>query len=513
MLNNKAFTISIGEYGVVVALHQGKSVLSKILLSSLNKENKPRLTNFFLRHKSIPIYILLDTVEQNYKKKSYPPVNRQDFNKIAKRDFKKEFEHSDKILQNYIGIKNKVSKKWECMFVSVTCSNEVDKWIDFLLGLPNKMAGIYMLPIEAKTLAEKLFEIVKESPKVKITEDTILSIIVENKISGIRQIVFSKNSIIFTRVVNYDFNNPNFSHQFEQDIFRANEYLKMIFPKLRAQDVVGVNILSEELIKKINKSQGRELNFINYTPNGIAKKFGLTNATSSIKSNFSDVIIANFFVNRKKKVLKFTNPKTSFLGNLYLLLNSCLVINALLTLFIAGSLIKSLFINYHNDEKLIKLRKYRSALQEKIQTINNAALEGEVGVQDSNLANEIIDFGKIDEVLGNNRVNINPIFSRLSFLHNYSAIASSFSFQLIGYNPKNSTLSKKFSFSVEGSVDEKDGDVEKLLRKFDTLSMETEKTFSEYKVNFSEVPKGIDFSKKYYSFPFTVVIEGEANSK
>lgn len=508
MLEKKAFTISIGEYGVIVALHQGKNILNKILLASLTDENKPQLENLFTKNSSTPIYILLDTVEQNYKRKSYPPVTGGDFSKIVQRDLKKEFAHSEKTLQNYLGTKDKVSKKWECTFISVTCSAEVEKWIDFLITMPNKPGGIYMLPIEGKIFANAVFNLAKTSTHVR-SNNSILSLIVQNKISGIRQIVFSNQSIVFTRVVNYNFDDPQFAYQFEQDIFRANEYLKMIFPQLKAQDVVGINILSDDLIKKISTSQSHDLHFINYSPNEIAEKFGLINATSKNNSNFSDVIIANFFVNNQKKVLKFSKPKVVFLEKLYLTINSAFALNIIVTILIVVSLLKALVTNHFNDKQILSITKEKTILEQQIQTINNAALDGEDSQKNSTLANEIIDFGKIDELLTKNTVNIAEVFSKLSVLKNYKSIASSFSFYIPGYDPKSETPYNHFSIAISGEVFEPGGDVENLLRNFDTLNLGIAKQFSDYNVKFSEVPAGIDFSKKYYSFPFSTTIESK----
>lgn len=507
MLHKKAFTISIGEYGVIVALHQGKSILNKILLATLNEENKPQLENLFKQNQSTPIYVLLDTIEQNYKRKSYPAVTQSDFNKIVKRDLKKEFDHNEKAFQNYFGVKDPVSKKWECTFISVACPAEADKWLDFLMIMPNHIAGIHMLPIEGQSFADAVFDLVKASPDIKINDNTILSLIVQNKISGIRQIVFSRQSIIFTRVVNYNFDDPQFAHNFEQDIFRANEYLKMIFPKLKAQDVVSVNILSEDLVSKVGHAQNRELNFINYSPNQIAEKFSLVNATSKNNSNFSDVIIANFFVNSKKKVLKFTKPKIAVLEKLYFAFISAFAANVLFTVLIVGFLLKIIITNYINDKEISETTTQKAHLEQTLQGINNAALDGE-SQKDSSLANEIIDFGKVDALLEKNIVNLNEMFVRLSVLKTYKASASSFTFQIPNYDPK-SEAPTKFRFSLTGEVSDPSGDVESLLRKFDTLSLDFTKKFNDYNVKFSEVPKGIDFSKKYYSFPFDITIESK----
>ena len=113
MLDKRKFTISIGEYGIIVALHNGCNVQNKILVAALNEENKVQLKNLFTKNKSAPIHVLIDSVDQNYKRKSYPPVNELDFNRMVERDLSKEISHNDKAFQSYYGYKDKFQNKWE----------------------------------------------------------------------------------------------------------------------------------------------------------------------------------------------------------------------------------------------------------------------------------------------------------------------------------------------------------------------------------------------------------------
>jgi hypothetical protein len=510
MLNTKKFTVSIGEYGIIVALHNHKDVQNKILVAALTDENKPQLKELFSKNSTAPVYILIDTIDQNYKKKTYPPVTKSDFNKMVKRDFTKEIDHVIKSFQNYYGVRDKINKKWECVFVSTNYSPEIEKWIEFLLGMPNDLVGIYMLPIETNVLATSIFDVIKTEHDIKINENTVLSFIVQNKISGVRQVVFSGQSIVFTRVVNYNFEDPQFAEHFEQDVFRANEYLKMIFPKLKAQDVIVVNILSEEVIKKIeNTAANRDLTFINYSPSAIAGKLGITNATSKNSGNFSDIIIANQFANNPKKLLKFTTRPIVILGRLYLAIKSLLFTNLAMAAAVFLILFITIGTQYQSDNKISQLNKEKLRLQQQLQSINNAALEGG-DKKDDNLANEIIDFGKIDEVLSKTEVNITSVFNRLAMIRKQNASATAFSYNIPEYNPKAEVfLINKASFHVSGDIYDQSGDIEALFRKFDNLNLDTKNKFPEFNIKYSEIPKNIDFSKKYYSFPFDLTIENK----
>ena len=525
MLDKRKFTISIGEYGVMVALHNGSNVQNKILVAALNEENKVQLRDLFTKNKSVSIYVLIDTADQNYKRTSYPPVSESDFHKIVKRDINKELNDSQKTFKSYYGYKDKIQNKWECIFISVPYSLDVENWIEFLLGLPNKFVGIYMLPIETCHLAKTVFDFIKADHSLRTNENSIISFIVQNKVSGVRQVVFFNNAIVFTRVVNYDFDDRNFAQKFEQDIFRANEYLKMIFPKLKAQDVTVINILSDEIIEKIKHSANHELNFINYSPFQIASKLGMTNVIAKNNSNFSDIIIANSFANNNKKAIKFLNPRITFLSRLELIVKSMIVFNCVIAAGILLMFTKIIIQAYQYSGSMSKLKHEIIQLEQQLQSISSAALDldkkGVVGKKlnksSNDLANEIIDFGKVDEALSKFDINIANVFTQLTLIKKYGAIVNSFAYQIPDYNPKLESSTTQGKFSISGDLSDPSGDIEMLFRKFDNLGLDTKTQLPGYNIKYSEISKNIDFGQKYYSFPFDLTIEnkmqGNSNGK
>ncbi|MFT6077157.1 MAG: hypothetical protein ACJATU_000351, partial [Rickettsiales bacterium] len=125
----------------------------------------------------------------------------------------------------------------------------------------------------------------------------------------------------------------------------------------------------------------------------------------------------------------------------------------------------------------------------------------------SALADAIINFGRIDEILSKNSDNINSVYNQLIFIKSYSVAINSFSYQLTNYKPKLSKNKTKEIFIVGGVLSDESGDIEALFRKFDNLTLNTKKQFPEDKIKYSELSKDVDFSKKYYSFPINLSIE------
>lgn len=525
-MGTKSFTVSIGEYGVVVALHNGNDVQNKILISSLSEEHKPQLTDLFVSNQKARIYLLVDTNTQTYKRKSYPLIREFDFRKIAKRDAEKENDASEKSFKSFYYTKNKEQRKWDCTFVSAFESEEIIKWEEFLMSLPNVFVGIYMLPIETYHLAKVIFDIAKSEKKVSENQNHLISFTIQNKISGIRQTIFYNQTIVFTRVVHYDVGSKNFAERFEQDLFRASEYLRMIFPNLKIQDVTMINVLSDDIIEKIKYSKNHDLKFINYSPFEIATKAGITNVITKNTSNFSDVLIANFFANDRKKILKFQNSRISFLYRLNFLAKSILHFNLAIVVGIVLLFANIIITNHEYNQKILQLNKTRIGLERQLHTVSNAALDiGDKAGKDNQSANlkaedknemakKIVDFGKIDEILSvTNNNDITDIFNRMIFIQKYNTVIDSFRYQLSNFNSKATSFSNQKIFSIGGTISDPSGDIEILFRKFDTMSLDTKNKFPEYEVKYSELSKNVDFSKKYYFFPFDLILEKKLEIK
>ena len=69
MFLQKAIVILIGNNGILIANSHDKDIEQKFI-ESLNENNRSDLIDFFKKHKSQKIYILLDTIDQTYKKKN-----------------------------------------------------------------------------------------------------------------------------------------------------------------------------------------------------------------------------------------------------------------------------------------------------------------------------------------------------------------------------------------------------------------------------------------------------------
>ena len=465
------------------------------------------MKNLFNKNESTPIYILLDNADQNYNRKTYPLISKYDLNKIIKRDLVKEqIDQNDKSFRGHHSVKNRPQHKWDCTFISSSTSPETELWIEFLLTLPNYLVGIYTLPLEIEKFSQTVLDTIKAEQNLKINNETIISLTIQSKISGVRQIAFYNKSIVFTRVINYDFKNPKFSEHFIEDMLRAHEYLKMTFSQLKSQNLITINILSEEITNKILNIPKKDLKFINYSPYQISQKLGIKNSITK-NSNFSDTIVSNYIANNKK-TLKFSTPKIYSLTKINFTLKSIFVINFLIFIVILNSVLNIFHQQNQFNKKTETLFYEKEILNKKLQIINRTALEGNQDTDNKHLADTIIDFGKITKNLSEVDVNILKIFNDLSLIKKHNIMISSFNYNILKYNPEEKqTSSNLINLTIDGTIFDKSGDIETIFKKYDAAGLETKKKFPQYNTTFSRVEENINFSQKYYSLPIHIKFE------
>ena len=508
IISESNFVVTIGNYGSLVALHNGKKIEESIFLEEFTEENKADLQRLFTKHKSAPIHFLLDTVDQSYKKKTYPFIRKADLIHLIKRDITNDADKES--LKNYIILgsgkypKNTPAsaKKWECLFVSSSSSETTNAWLNFALEMPNRVSGIYMSPIETFSLFKLLKTNIKSSSKITNKRNDLYCLLLQNKVSGIRQTVFSEDGIIFTRVVNYNFEEPDFLEKYEQDIHSTFEYLKRLFPDLHISELDIINIFPSEILTKLDGISNIDFHFVNYTPFQAAVGAGYNNLIPK-DSSFCDLLISKVFSNSKKKLLKFTTPKIAILEKLFLIIRSSYYLNLLLLIAIGGICLFA--INSQNDIEELKsiAETERLTASQSLTRVKNAALDGETFTDANETVDidRILDVGKINEVIGSIGISIPELYIKLRFVKDYGVKLNNFSYNLTNFVYKSPAGNVSYKIALNGEISNRSGDIEDLFTEFDGLTSQLKKTFDKSKLTYSELPRNIDFTKKYYNFP------------
>lgn len=514
MISKENFVVTIGNYGTVVALHRNNEIINKIFLEKLDEQIKSELKKLFNKHSSSQIFILLDSVDQSYKKKSYPPLSRRDLDNIIKRDIRNDPDKD--ALKSHILLnpkKLKSEKTWECLFISSHKSDVVNEWIDFLLDTKNHLAGIFMLPVESFHLFKKLISSIKpeeNNPNSKVKNIAkskgVYCVVVQNKVSGLRQIVFTKTGIIFTRVVNYNFEESDFLKKYEHDIYGTFEYLKRIFPEILIHEFEVINILSKKTTSIIEESTNSEIKYHNLTPFEASKKIGFKDIIPE-NANYCDLLISNIFA-KEKKILKLTTPKIAFFNRVFLSLKISHYINMALCGLISLTIAYTLFSNSQNNKIVKDLNKKKELALQEFKNIEFSTLnENNLTENGKNIDIEtIIDFGTIEANLQSSEINLIKFYEKLRFLGKFKVILKNFNLRTDNSikNPQN--LSPNFQIIIDGKINNKSGDIDDLFKNFDLLVSEVKKAYDGNKITYTELPRNINFNEKYYSFPINFII-------
>ncbi len=513
MLSSKKFVITIGNSGAIVALHDSNTIKNKIFLEKLDDNAKQELTTLFDKNRHTKIYILLDTLDQTYKKKIYPSIKKSDLFQIIKRDLAsdgdKDSLKSHIILNDHksslLNFHNNHHTKWECLFISTTKTKEIEDWLTFLFESSNHIEGIYMLPIETFSL----FQSIKDLPNIKTLEAQkkidLYCLILQNKVSGIRQIVFSSQGIVFTRIVDYDFTQPDFLEKYEHDIYSTFEYLKRLYSDILINKLAIINLLPQNALSSISNLKNTELNLINYTEKEIASKLDFNDLTENV--SFSDLLISKSFATAKKRILRFTTPTIRLLDRMFIILKTSYYFNLALILILLCALIYSIFHKNNLTESISDAElKKANALQQlhtvKSSTINSMDLNENVSLD------RITDLGKMEELFGSIGESILNYYKKLTIIKKRNSSLETFSYSLQNIDYKN-PVKVKYIISFSGSIVNKSGDIEDLFREFDNLTIDIKNSFTNNQVTYSELPRNIDFGKKYYEFPIQFSISSQ----
>lgn len=509
MFSQKAIIITIGEHGVVVCAYSGNKTLSKLFIDFLDEKSQNHVKETLSKISSAPIYILLDTSDQIYRKKNYPLVKKGDLKQIIKRDIAGDIDHDN--VKNYIVLddknhsKLKERKTWETLFVSAPLSENVNSWIKFLLELPNELAGIFMLPIESVALFDRLKSNIIKRSKINTKRNQIYCLIVRNRASQVRQMVFSPQGMIFTRTVDYNFEQSADLEKYEHDIYSTFEYLKRLHPDLKISEFEIVNILTKAEIDKITKISNVELSFVNYTPNEVAQTLGYKDLLPP-ESAFLDLVISKSFYENKKKVLRFTLPKIEFFHKFFLGLKSTYYINLGLLATISILSVLTVIGQEKNSLLIEEAEIKRIAHMQDLAKLNRVTINTEEDSKEQISAERIVDFGKNEETFEPLQESFVGLYEQLKFIRQHNLKITKVSYQISSKDAKNIEGLKNFTLRFNGEINNASGDIEDLFQDFDSLTSQVQNNFKNKLVKYSELPRNIDFSKKYYTLPVDFTI-------
>ncbi len=361
--SHKKFILTIGDEGAILIYQDGNKVLRRMFAPTPN--DTKQFLSLLKSDEKAPIHLLVDVMDQTYVPQTLPPVSPLSINKLIQRRLDRDFPPDDLRGAVLIGRASEGRKDWNYLFAAVSHVPPLSLWLQLIEELPNRMAGIHLLPLEAEQLLSRLFPdtpLLKKAllplnkpagkPDATPKHSQWQIVVSHQKVGGFRQIVFHHGKLIFTRLAQ-PIGEPTpevIAGNVEQELANTVEYLKRLsFNPAHGLDVVI--IVASEIRQSLNIQDSNIRKLHLRTPHEVAQSFGLLKATEET-DHFGDVVLTAAFGLMPKQRLTLFTPYTRKLSVLYqarrygqltaMALATCLLLASLTTTYEVYNLKKDL---------------------------------------------------------------------------------------------------------------------------------------------------------------------------
>lgn len=369
---SKQFVLLIGDEGAILVFMEGSKVVRRLFAPTPRPTSTEAMTQLMQTNPKVPVSILVDNIDQQFVRQTFPPVSALSVGGLVKRRLDRDFQAEDIKGSLAIGRDKDGRKEWNYLLISLTKTPVLTEWLDLIIELPNELKGIYLLPVEATNYINMLMGATNNnSPK------QWQLLVTHNKVSGFRQVVVNNGKLVFTRVTQAidDAIPAVIAGNIEQEIINTLEYLR----RLGFQDSAGLDIY---VVASADVTQVLDLNRFNMgstsalTPLDIADGLGMEQAALSA-DRFGDVVMAAAFLRAKKHVLKFSTAYAESLGKLYTIRKAVKVGAILIAVILLGLSVQNVLGSIENLslastslEKRKGVKEQLDGLQTKVSGLN-----------------------------------------------------------------------------------------------------------------------------------------------
>ena len=361
------FICIIGEDGAVLTYLEGSRMVSRLFALSASVNDRKECDALLEKYPTVPLYVIIDSIEQSYTKQILPAVSPLSIGKLVKKRLERDFAESDIKGAVPVGRMESGRKDWLYMFASIPMTDTLMQWLDYLVGLPNPFMGIYMLPIEMESFALALSQMVVDPESAQQPSDWKF-LVTHNKTGGFRQVILHKKRVIFTRMIRpgKETQPEIIAGNIEQEILNTIDYLRRLsFNDGDPIDVIAV--VSREIKHGLRDVKIRGKNIIALTPAEICHKFHYEEVASD-SDKFADLLLAAYFANTKPHLRLFIS-KTKKLYTMMQLhfwsLGVLFVVLPLMMMYAASLVITMIQLHTHitkiTQEKTTIAQQWKSA--------------------------------------------------------------------------------------------------------------------------------------------------------
>lgn len=297
------FVLILGDDGAILVFLQGGKVQRRLFAPSSQPEHVKTLRELMETHPHAPLYVLLDVIDQQYVKQTFPPVSSLSVNKLVQRRLDRDFPPED--IKGYmrLGREKTGRKEWQFLLVSIAKTPLLQSWLDVLMELPNEFKGTFLTPIETQHILPSIANTL--SARGADAASPWKLIISHHKVGGYRQIVLRDGNLAFTRLTQApDDTNPAVSAgSIEQEIQNTIDYLRRL-DFIDNQQMSIYAVVSQEIKALLDLRRFGTASSNVLTPFELSNEMGLEQAALSA-DRYGDVVMATLFGQSAKPVQAF----------------------------------------------------------------------------------------------------------------------------------------------------------------------------------------------------------------
>jgi len=412
----------IGDDGAILVYIENGVVQRRLFAASPDRQHTKTFVDVMNEYPHAPIYMLVDILDQSYVKHSLPPVTPLGLNKLVNRRLDRDFAKEDIKGALNLGREQKGRKDWNFLLISISASSVLQGWLDIILDLPNRFAGIYLLPVECEQIIPQFMERissttvstvtglqehsarrrvslprVKKEKKSSVEEGVRWQILVSHhKVGGFRQVVLKDGRLVFTRISQgAEGATPELTAgNIEQEVLNTIEYLKRLSLS-EANSLNVVFIVAQEVKNHISRDRIPCNQAYMFTPYEASELLELKQAVLSA-DRYGDMVLATTFAMLKKPRLKLNPTYALRLEKLY---QAILGVRLAAGLATAVSILTILMNVFHLPGNFIELQKVRDQQSAKQSELSQLSGTGDSINATANQINDLIaihDYFQVD---------------------------------------------------------------------------------------------------------------------
>ena len=142
----RRFVMVIGNNGAILSYINNGRVENIWEIRELNESSLATFSSVLDKQRRVPVSILIDLLEQSYRRESIPPVNIFDRPKVLNRRLAIAFPASD--IKAAVPLNEVVGQRGDLsyLFVALPTSPEIETWISYIHGIANPISSLGLLP-------------------------------------------------------------------------------------------------------------------------------------------------------------------------------------------------------------------------------------------------------------------------------------------------------------------------------------------------------------------------------